>query len=284
LKLGAHVKTSGGLDTAPQRAADIGAEAIQIFASVPQTWQKRKITDEQVDAFREGMAAHEIGPTFIHGIYLVNLAADRPDILPKSVDSLITDLTHAARIGSAGVIFHVGVFRTPTFDDILPRIAQSIGEILDATPPESRLIIENAAGERKGVGAQFWQIGALIRAVASPRVQVCLDTQHMFASGYDDTTPEGIEALVKEFETEVGIDRLVAVHCNDSKVPFGKGVDRHENIGEGHMGFDAFRHILAHPAFREIPFLLEVPGFENQGPDARNVELLRAAAEQAGVL
>ncbi len=282
MKIGAHVSTAGGIHLVPERAAAIGAEAAQIFTSIPQTWRKRKITDEQVRGFIEGMAERGIGPAFIHGIYLVNLATATPEQLVKSEDSLVTDLAAAERIGAEGVIFHVGVFRTPTFDDIAPQIAAAMRRVLDAVPGGARLIIENAAGERKGVGAHFSQIGALIREIGSERVRVCLDTQHAFASGYDQTTRAGVERMMDEFDREIGADRLAAVHANDSKVPCGRGVDRHENIGEGHIGLDGFRQIVAHPALRRVPFLLEVPGFDGNGPDAKNVAILKSLADEAG--
>lgn len=281
--IGAHVGTSGGLDLAPGRGAKIGARAIQIFASIPQTWRKRNLTDEQVQGFRAGMVEHRIHSAFIHGIYLVNLATPTPEQLVKSEDSLITDMTVASRIGAKGVIFHVGIFRTPTFEEIMPQIVDGLIRILEATPEDALLIIENAAGERKGVGARFFQTGALIRAVASPRLVACLDTAHAFASGYDITQRDALDQMMDEFDHEVGYDRLVAVHANDSKVACGSGVDRHENIGEGHIGLEGWGHIVAHPAFHTVPLLMEVPGFEKEGPDERNVEILKSLAEAEGV-
>lgn len=282
--IGAHVRTSGGIHLAPERAAAIGAQALQMFASVPQTWRKRNIPDDQVEGFRSGMSEYKLHSAFIHGIYLMNLATPTPEQLVKSEDALITDMVTASRLGVKGVIFHVGIYRTATFEEISPQIVESMERVLEATPDDAQLIIENAAGERKGVGAQFAQIGALIHALGdNPRVTSCLDTAHAFASGYDITQRPVLDQMMEEFDREVGLDRLVAVHANDSRVKCGSGVDRHENIGEGHIGMEGWRNIVAHPAFHNVPLLLEVPGFDNEGPDQQNIEMLKSLAAEAGV-
>ena len=132
------------------------------------------------------------------------------------------------------------------------------------------------------IGSKFSELGAFLREVDDQRVQVCLDTQHSFAAGYDMTTPQGVAGVMEEFDREIGLEHLVAVHCNDSKPPLGGAVDRHENIGEGQMGLAAFDAILAHPAFRDVPFYLEVPGYEGHGPDAQNVDIMKSVRERAG--
>ncbi len=131
------------------------------------------------------------------------------------------------------------------------------------------------------VGAHFSELGTIIREVGDARVKVCLDTQHAFAMGYDLTTEDGLEATLTEFKREIGLDRLVACHANDSKVPLGGVRDRHENIGEGHIGRDGFRRIMSHPAFAKVPFIIEVPGFGNQGPDKENVDILKEIRREA---
>ncbi len=218
MKIGAHVSTAGGIANAPERAAAIGAEAIQIFTSIPQTWKKRTITDADVAAFRQGMTDRGIGPTFIHGIYLMNFGTSNPEQLVKSEEALVTDMTHGSRIGAGGVIFHLGVFHGDSFEAVAPQIVEALTRVLEATPSDIRLVIENAAGERKGAGSTFAQIGTLVRDIGSERVRVCLDTQHAFASGYDLTTRDELHRMMDEFDREVGLDRLVAVHANDSKV------------------------------------------------------------------
>ena len=160
---------------------------------------------------------------------------------------------------------------------------------LDAVEREAVQLVDSGcrhviwAGMGGSVGSKFQELGRIIREAASPRVKVCLDTQHMFAAGYDVKTKDGLEAAMSEFDAEVGPDRLVALHANDSKCSLAGGVDRHENIGEGHIGLDGLQNVMLHPAFRDTPFLLEVPGFDNQGPDRRNVEILKGLREKAGL-
>lgn len=283
MKIGAHVSTAGGIDKAIDRAQEIGAETVQIFGSSPQGWAYKPHPPERVQAFRQKVEAAGIAPVFLHGVYLVNLATDNPTNLQRGIDSLTFYLRLAAEIGAQGVIFHVGSHKGTGFERLLPQVVSTMRQVLEATPPQSQLIIENNAGSGQNIGATFAEIGRMVREVGSPRVKVCLDTAHCFASGYDITTRAGLEATMQEFGREVGLERLVAVHANDSKVPFNSGVDRHENIGHGHIGLDGFQTVMSHPAFRDVPFLLEVPGFDNKGPDRENVEILLSLREKVGL-
>lgn len=283
MKIGAHVSTAGGIDKAIDRAQEIRAETIQIFGSSPQGWAYKPHPPERVQAFRQKAEAAGIGPVFLHGVYLVNLATNNPTNLEKGIDSLIFYLKLAEEIGAQGAIFHVGSHKGTGFELLLPQVVSAMRQVLEATPPQSKLIIENNAGSGQNIGATFQEIGRMITEVGSPRVKVCLDTAHCFASGYDITTRAGLEATMEEFDQEVGLERLVAVHANDSKVPFNSGVDRHENIGHGHIGLEGFQTVMSHPAFRDVPFLLEVPGFDNKGPDRENVELLLSLREKVGL-
>ncbi len=276
MKIGAHVSTAGGLDKAVDRAQEIGAEAMQIFGSPPQSWQVKTHPAETVQAFLAKAEAAGIGPTFLHGVYLVNLATENADNLRKGIESLVFHLDLAAQIRSPGVIFHVGSHKGAGLDQVLPRVRDAFREALERTPPEAWLIIENNAGQGQQVGRRFEEVARVMDAVGRERVRVCLDTAHCFASGYDVSTREGLDATFEEFEREIGLRYLVAVHANDSKPAFNSNVDRHANIGEGHIGLEGFRAMMQHPAFADVPFLLEVPGFENKGPDRRNVEILRS--------
>jgi deoxyribonuclease-4 len=283
MKIGAHVKTSGGVDKAIDRAEEMGAEAIQIFSGAPQAWRRKDYRPEEVEAYRARAAQTGIQPAFLHGVYLVNLATDNQEHLAKSLDALTHDMNACHLLGASGVIFHLGSHRGAGFDHVFQQVVQSVRGIVDATPEDTWLILENSAGMGGSVGSKFDELGRIIREVGSPRVKVCLDTQHMFAAGYDVKTKDGLGAAMSEFAAEVGLDTLVAVHANDSKCPLAGGVDRHENIGEGHIGLDGLQNVMSHPAFRDVPFLLEVPGFDNQGPDRRNVEILKGLREKTGL-
>ncbi len=283
MKVGAHVKASGGVDKAIGRAEDIGAETIQIFSGAPQAWRRKEYRPEEVAAYKAGAAEKGIGPAFVHGVYLVNLATDNEENLAKSLDALVHDMNVCHLLGVKGVIFHIGSHRGVGYEQVFRQVAESVRKIVDATPEDTWLILENSAGMGGAIGSKFEELGKIIREVGSLRVKVCLDTQHCFAAGYDLKTKDGLVAAMSEFEAEVGLDRLVAVHANDSKCPLAGGLDRHENIGEGHIGLEGFQNIMSHPAFRNVPFLLETPGFNNQGPDQRNVEILKGLREKAGL-
>ena len=282
MKVGAHVSSSGGLITAFERAQAIGAETIQIFGAPPQTWRRRNIRPEECEAFQEGIKETGIEPVFIHGVYLINLATEKPDQLEKSADALCGDLRLASAITAKGVIFHVGSHKGAGFDKMLPQIAKAITRVLKATPDDAWIILENSAGSGGSIGSKFEHLAAIIKAVGSPRVKVCIDTEHAFASGYNLADKKAIEEAIKEFESTVGLDQLVAVHANDSKIPLGGGVDRHDNIGSGHIGIAGFEVIMAHKAFRNVPFLLEVPGVDKSGPDKPNVDMLKKIRAKVG--
>jgi len=283
VKIGAHVSASGGVDKAVERAGEMGAETIQIFSGAPQAWRRKEYGQTEVDAYKGRVAETGIGPTFIHGVYLVNLATDNPENLAKSLDALVHDMNVCNLLGAKGVIFHIGSHKGVGYDVFFHQVVDSVRRIVQATPDDTWLILENSAGMGGAIGSKFGELAAIIREAGSPRVKVCLDTQHAFAAGYDIKTPDGLEAAMEEFDREIGPASLVAVHANDSKCPLSGGIDRHENIGQGHIGRDGFQNIMAHPAFAGVPFLLEVPGFAHQGPDRQNVEILkeiRAAAQQ----
>lgn len=282
MKIGAHVSAAGGLATCFDRAEAMGAETAQIFLTPPQQWRSSKVEEEQARAFRERAARSAVDPVFVHGVYLINLATDDGTNLARSVSSLKSAMTSCAQLGIKGVIFHLGSHKGQGLDAVFQQICRACTDVLEATPPEAWLILENSAGAGGTIGSRFADLGRIIREVGSDRVKVCLDTQHAYAAGYDVASAEGLELAMAEFEKEVGFERLVAVHANDSKVPLGGGRDRHENIGQGHIGLDGFRRVLAHRAFQEVPFILEVPGMDgDSGPDAENVAILKKLRDEA---
>jgi deoxyribonuclease-4 len=276
MKIGAHVSTAGGPATCFDRAEAIGAEAIQIFLTPPQQWRSSKFDEAQITGFHERHTASPIKDVFVHGVYLINLATDDIPNLNRGIGSLKSALTSCSQLGIRGVIFHLGSHKGQGLDAVFAQICKSCQDVLEATPDDALLILENSAGAGGNIGSNWADLGRIIREVGSPRVKVCIDTQHSYAAGYDFATAEGLEIAMSEFEQEVGFDQLVAVHANDSKVALGAGRDRHENIGEGLIGVEGFRRILHHPAFKDVPFLLEVPGFgEAKGPDEKNVDILK---------
>jgi deoxyribonuclease-4 len=275
-RIGAHCQ--GGLAGAVRTALSIGAEAIQVFIGSPQTWRV-VIPDEQtVEAFRAGVARHRLGPVFVHASYLVNLAGAEP-IRAKSIATLAWQLREAERAGAAGLIFHPGSFGTAERRDALRRVASATGAVVDGYAGRCRLLLETTAGQGAAIGNRFEDLAELLAAFAGDdRVGVCWDTCHVFAAGYDIATGAGLEHTLASFDAVVGLQHLHAVHANDSKTPLGSRRDRHANIGAGHIGAPAFRRMLRHPALRRLPWILEVPGLEERGPDRPSLDLLRRLA------
>ena len=284
MRIGAHVSAAGGISKAVDRAMELGAETIQIFASPPQGWAFKPHPPQEIESFRSKAQEADIRPVFLHGVYLINLATDNAQNLTKAVDSLTFSLDVANKVGAAGVIFHVGSHKGAGLDAVIDQIRDSFIKVLDGAPGEAWLVIENNAGSGQNLGATFAEVGRIMQRVGSPRVKVCLDTAHCLASGYDVTSVEGLERAMEEFGKEVGLENLVAVHANDSKAPLGSGVDRHENIGQGHIGTSGFEAIMGHPAFRDVPLLLEVPGYDGKGPDKENLNTLFALRQKLGIL
>jgi len=283
MKIGAHVSTAGGISKAVARGMEIGCETIQIFGSAPQAWAFKPVPEAEIDTFRRELADADMGPVFLHAIYLINLGTPDGPNLEKGVQSLINYMTLAADIGAEGVIFHPGSHRGVGFEAILPQTVTAIQRVLENSPDGPNLAVENMAGMGQHIGAKFEELGRIIEAVDSPRLKVCLDTQHTFAAGYDLTNAQGIEDMIGEFDETIGLSKLVAVHANDSKRPCGSGVDRHDNIGEGFIGEGGFATIMGHPSFAHVPFFLEVPGFDGKGPDRQNIDILKAIRHRAGL-
>jgi deoxyribonuclease-4 len=286
IAIGAHVSSSGGIFTAIERGEAIEAEAIQIFASAPQMWRATKHKPEAIERFRDLHAASSIGEVWIHNIYLANLASDDPELLAKSIDSVVNALTVADAIGAQGVVLHTGSHKGRGLAEVERQVCDAITTILERSPGAAVLALENAAGHGGVIGKEFAELGALLHGVGSPRLQVCVDTCHAFAAGYNLADPEGLAIAMAEFDSEIGLDRLAVVHANDSKMPLGGERDRHENIGDGHIGLDGFRTILAASAFQGRAFLLEVPGIPGadgkaDGPDLENVRRLKQIRDAA---
>src|SRR5438874_1783115 len=278
MPIGAHVSTAGGLSTCIGRAQTLGAECMQIFLSAPQRWQLPRHTDEQVAEFSRLMCETSIAPNFAHATYLVNLAAIEPGIRQRSIDNLSAYAGWAERIGLAGVVVHVGSGHGQSIAEAEVQVADALAEVLRAGS-STPIVLENSAGSGELLGSRFEQIGAVFERLGrDARLGLCVDTAHTFASGYDLRVDDGIERAVDEISDHIGLDRLRLIHANDSKVGLGSAVDRHENIGQGLLGDEAFERLLAHAALKPLPWVLEVPGYDDKGPDKPNLDALKRLA------
>ena len=276
-RIGAHCSTAAGVEQAIRRAADMGCASVQIFGTNPRQWKARRHGAAEIRAWQAARAAHDVGPVFSHAIYLVNLASPDRRIWRASIRSLIAGLRICASLHLAGLIFHVGSHLGHGFIVALPRIRGALERILSDGDSEVPLVLENSAGARNIVGASLDELGAIIDALhGDPRLRICLDSAHAFASGYDLRRSPEVERLVEDVRTTVGADRLRVLHLNDSKTGLGSKRDRHANLGEGEIGLEGLRNFLAHPAFARLPALLEAPGFDGTGPDRFNVEIAQA--------
>lgn len=272
MHIGAHVSTAGGLKTAIEGGQAIGAEALQIFPSAPLQWKIRGWDDKQCAWFKS-----EWPKTFkqviFHGIYLTNLAASDPSNVLKTKTALIETLRLASIIGVVGAVFHPGSYTNGEFGN-QNQVKNLICEILAETPTDTKLIYENSAGST--IGGKLEDLAWLINSSSDKtRVGVCLDTCHAFAAGYDIRTKNGYEEYIKEVKRLIGLEKVYCWHFNDSKFELGAKRDRHENIGEGHIGAEPFGFILNDKRWATLTSYLEVPGFEDKGPDKRNINILK---------
>jgi len=289
--IGAHVSAAGGLSTSLTRGQEIGAEVVQIFTQSPRMWKPTLYSPEALAGYREAAALQDaVVATFCHATYLINLATPDPDLLDRSRSALVANLITASAIGAAGVVLHIGSHRGEGFDEVLDQVAAVLSAVLEeaganAGKPPCPILLENAAGAGGTVGRTLEELAAVIgAAAASPLLGVCLDTQHLFASGISYATLDEADSFVAEFDKVIGLDRLGCIHLNDSKVALGANRDRHENLGEGLIGSDALGYLLSHPSLQGVPAILEVPGPDGKGPSAADVttarEIHRAGREK----
>jgi len=276
--IGAHVDSSGGLHLSFERAKAMGADAIQVHPTPPGFWGSPKLDEGRISTFKEAAARYGRPPFYFHAVYLINLAGDDPTMRSRSESTLTGYLKSADELGVSGVIFHTGSHKGAGFEERLPSILEHLRKVLErADPKTARLLIENNAGLGGSVGARFEEIARMLDGLGDPRVGVCFDTCHAFASGYDERTPADVARTIDELDKVVGLKNVDVIHCNDSVTGLGSNRDRHANIGAGEIGEEGFRALLHEPRLAKLPFILEVPGAGN-GPDAEQVAELRRLA------
>jgi deoxyribonuclease IV len=270
--LGRHESVAGGLDKAFEHAGADGSEAIQIFTKNASQWKEPPLLGGQIAAFRAAHAAWGGRPVIAHGSYLVNLCSDKLDILERSRDTVVAEMVRCEELGVTGIALHPGAALAMIEEPALDRIAEGLGDVLERTKGmQTCLAIENTAGAGSTLGWSLDQIAAIIdRTEGGPeRLRVCLDTQHLFAAGYDLRTAEGYDAFFLEFEAKIGIDRICAFHLNDSKRPLGERVDRHEEVGMGQIGLYPFWRLINDARFDRTAGIVELP------PDTATASLAR---------
>ena len=277
--IGAHMSIAGGYYKAVEAAAEVEFNVVQLFCKNNNQWRAKPIGDKDVDLFQGALAKHKVQAPLCHASYLINLASANEELWEKSIEGLKLEMERCEQLGISNLVFHPGAFKDSTLEEGIGRIVTAIDRLhQELAESPVTLLLETTAGQGSSIGHRFEHLAAIIeQAKQSERVAVCLDTCHIFAAGYPISDENDFKQTFKEFHKLIGFDRLRAIHLNDSKKPLGSRVDRHEHIGEGHIGLEAFRHLLNDKRFKKIPMYLETPKGEEDGIsfDSRNLATLR---------
>jgi deoxyribonuclease-4 len=272
--IGAHVSNAGGLDKAVERGRERGCDAIQIFNQSPRMWRPTAYGEDDFAAFEKALTGSGIGAVLIHAVYLINCASEDREIRQKSLASLVQSLTVGREIGAAGVVLHPGSAKHGDVAKAIKRAGRTIKRALAETE-DCQLHLEDTAGAGGTLGRSFAELADLLEAAGGDeRLGICLDSCHLYASGYDVKTPDGLAETLDEAERTVGLGRLRSIHLNDSMVPLGANRDRHAVLGEGELGEAGCANFLAEPRFQDLPCLLET-GRDGGGPAAVDVALAK---------
>ena len=282
LLLGAHMSIGGGVQTAIERGRSIKCTAIQMFVKNNMQWFARPLAREEIRAFLEHPQRGELLSIFAHANYLINLATTNPQFHANSIRALSEELTRTDQLELPFLVLHPGAHLGAGEEAGLHRIVDSINRVFRSIPKvKTKIALETTAGQGSSLGHRFEQIAYIIDNVREPeRLCVCLDTAHILAAGYDIGSEAGAKKTFRDFDRVIGLDRLVAIHMNDSKTPRGSRVDRHQHIGQGQIGLDAFRFIMRDRRFRKIPKVLETPKGKELREDVINLRTLRRLVEK----
>jgi len=269
---------SGGVDTAFDRGAQIGCDAMQIFTKNNNQWRAAPLKEEVVERYHRRQAETGITPVVAHASYLLNLATPDDELWRKSIDALLVELERCEVLDIPYLIIHPGSHMESGEEAGIARIAEALNVTHERLPDaQVKITLETTAGQGTNLGYRFEQLAAMIEGTeARDRLTVCYDTCHTLAAGYDFRTPDGYAEVFKQFDDIIGLDRLTVFHFNDSKKDMGSRRDRHAHIGEGEVGLGGFRYILNDPRFQEIPMLLETPKSKDMHEDVENLARLRA--------
>jgi deoxyribonuclease-4 len=273
MRVGAHVSIAGGVDNAVQNELDVGGNCGQIFTHSPQVWQDPNIEDDEAESFRSGTSESLDGPWVIHSSYLVNLCTPKDDLREKSVDSMQKEVDAAAKLGIPYVNVHLGAHTGAGVEQGLDNAVSALDEL--EIPDGVTVLVESDAGSGTKLGGDIDHLAYVLENSAQ-ELEICLDTAHAFAAGYDLSTPQGVEDTLAELDDTIGFENLACVHLNDSKHECGTNKDEHAHIGEGRIGEDGMRAFVNHEDVVEydVPLVLETPHEDGRG-FAWNIEKVR---------
>ncbi len=274
MRFGAHVSAAGGLWKAGPAGKKLGCEVIQIFSRSPQSFNAKPIEPEDADKFKQSMIDNQIGDVYIHAPYIINLASEKPPTRFGSIKILREELERGSQIGAKAIMFHPGSAKAVGQAEGIKLVINGLDRIMDGYEGSCQLLIEISAGAGAVMGDTFEEIAAFIAgAKRGKEIGVCFDTQHAFASGYDLRTKADVDKTFADFDRIIGLDKLVASHCNDSKVEFNAHKDRHQHLGHGLIGADAFQYIVSHPKLQHIDLILETPFDDEDEPGSREEDI-----------
>ena len=275
MQIGAHTSIAGGVSNAVEEQLEYDGNCGQIFSHSPQVWQEPSIEDSEAEAFRDRSIEADVGPWVIHASYLVNLCTPKDDLREKSIASLQDEVDAAATLDIEYVNVHLGAHTGAGVEQGLANAASALDEL--DVPEDVTVLVESDAGSGTKLGGDFEHLATVLEA-SEQDLGICLDTAHLFAAGYDLSTPEAVEETVADFDKKVGLDTLECLHLNDSKHACGTNKDEHAHLGEGEIGEAGIAAVVNHDALRELPFVLETPTEDGRG-FAWNVERARELRE-----
>ena len=274
-RLGVHTSIAGGVHLSLERAAKLGCSTMQIFSHNPRQWSVVNIPGEEVSQFKRLRDLYDIGPVFIHSSYLINLCSVDKGVLSKSVQLLLKEMELADALGAEYVILHTGSASQDIGGKARKRAVQALRTVFGHCEWTARLLLENTAGERGDISSRIIDLAEIIEKSGSASIGgICLDTCHAFQAGYEISSEAGVKDMAEEIKAHIGLDKVKLVHLNDSKRAFNSRVDRHEHIGGGHIGKEGLKYLINHPAFRNVPLILETPR-KSEEDDPRNLKVVR---------
>lgn len=272
--VGGHVSIAGSLVNSVENTNKIGGNCLQIFAGSPRLWFRKLFAPTEVLNFQQEKQKYNLGPVFIHALYLVNLASDKDDLVQKSIDSLVMDLQNGDQINSSGVVIHIGSHQGRGFDTVKKQLVENLKTIISKTQ-NTLLLLENDAGQNGKIGS-VEELGYLLSEINSDRLGVCLDTAHLFASGFDLRDKDQTRNLIQKLKDEKILDKVTLIHLNDSATDLASGRDNHADLGKGKIGIDGLKNFVNQPELMHLPLILETPGPEKNGPDANNIDIAKS--------
>ncbi len=282
VRIGIHASTSGELIHALREAAELKCQTVQLFSRNPRGWEARALEATEVRAFRRERERLGLDPLVIHAPYLLHLAAANPEVRERSIQALRQEIQRVIQLGADYLVLHPGSALGRSVEDGIRACARAIRQVVrDVAMDSLCLLLENTAGQGHQIGWRFEHLAALLEELGELPVGICLDTAHAFAAGYDLATEAGLAETLVQLQATVGLERVRVLHLNDTRIPCGGRVDRHWHIGEGNLGAEAFRRILAGAAFRGCPLILETPR-KTVEDDRRNLARVRAWVAPTG--